>query len=75
VVGEASMVDVPLICALLRALPDQTALSLVGNVDQLPSVAPVQVLADIIASGAGDPIDGGISEGCDQLDHHQRAPH
>ena len=52
VVDETSMVDVPLIRALLRALPDGAALLLVGDVDQLPSVGPGQVLADIIASGA-----------------------
>jgi exodeoxyribonuclease V alpha subunit len=52
VVDEASMVDVPLMRALLRALRDQAALLLVGDVDQLPSVGPGQVLADIIASGA-----------------------
>jgi exodeoxyribonuclease V alpha subunit len=52
VVDEASMVDVPLMRALLRALPDQAALLLVGDVDQLPSVGPGQVLADIIASEA-----------------------
>jgi exodeoxyribonuclease V alpha subunit len=52
VVDEASMVDVPLMRALLRALPDQAALLLVGDVDQLPSVGPGQVLADIIGSGA-----------------------
>ena len=46
------MVDVPLMRALLRALPEQAALLLVGDVDQLPSVGPGQVLADIIASGA-----------------------
>jgi exodeoxyribonuclease V alpha subunit len=51
VVDETSMVDVPLMRALLRALPDQAALLLVGDVDQLPSVGPGQVLADIIASG------------------------
>jgi exodeoxyribonuclease V alpha subunit len=38
--------------ALLRALPNQAALLLVGDVDQLPSVGPGQVLADIIASSA-----------------------
>jgi len=38
--------------ALLRALPEGAALLLVGDVDQLPSVGPGQVLADIIASGA-----------------------
>ena len=46
------MVDVPLMRALLRALPAEAALLLVGDVDQLPSVGPGQVLADIIASGA-----------------------
>jgi exodeoxyribonuclease V alpha subunit len=51
VVDETSMVDVPLMRALLRALPDQAALLLVGDVDQLPSVGPGQVLADVIASG------------------------
>jgi len=43
---------VPLIRALLRALPDRAALLLVGDVDQLPSVGPGQVLADVIASSA-----------------------
>ena len=52
VVDETSMVDVPLMRALLRALPNQAALLLVGDVDQLPSVGPGQVLSDIIASGA-----------------------
>jgi exodeoxyribonuclease V alpha subunit len=52
VVDETSMVDVPLMRALLRALPDQAALLLVGDVDQLPSVGAGQVLAEIIASSA-----------------------
>jgi exodeoxyribonuclease V alpha subunit len=52
VVDETSMVDVPLMRSLLRALPEQAALLLVGDVDQLPSVGPGQVLADIIASDA-----------------------
>ena len=52
VVDETSMVDVPLMRAVLRALPDRAALLLVGDVDQLPSVGPGQVLADIIGSGA-----------------------
>ncbi|ARW11472.1 SF1B family DNA helicase RecD2 [Acetobacter ascendens] len=52
VVDEASMVDVLLMRSLLRALPDSTALLIVGDVDQLPSVGPGQVLADIIGSGA-----------------------
>ncbi len=52
VLDEASMVDVPLARALLRALPDRAALLVMGDVDQLPSVGPGQVLADIIGSGA-----------------------
>jgi exodeoxyribonuclease V alpha subunit len=52
VVDETSMVDVPLMRALLRALPAEASLVLVGDVDQLPSVGPGQVLADIIASSA-----------------------
>ena len=52
VVDETSMVDVMLMQALLRAVPDGAALLLVGDVDQLPSVGPGQVLADVIASGA-----------------------
>ncbi len=52
VVDETSMVDVPLMRALLKALPDEAALLLVGDADQLPSVGPGQVLADIIKSGA-----------------------
>jgi exodeoxyribonuclease V alpha subunit len=51
VVDETSMVDVPLMNALTRAVPEHAALLLVGDVDQLPSVGPGQVLADIIASG------------------------
>ncbi|NHO33532.1 SF1B family DNA helicase RecD2 [Acetobacter fallax] len=52
VVDEASMVDVLLMRSLLRALPDSAALLIVGDVDQLPSVGPGQVLADIIGSNA-----------------------
>ena len=52
VVDETSMVDVMLMQSLLRAVPDRAALLLVGDVDQLPSVGPGQVLADTIASGA-----------------------
>ena len=51
VIDETSMVDVPLMNALLKAVPDRSGLLLVGDVDQLPSVGPGQVLADVIASG------------------------
>jgi exodeoxyribonuclease V alpha subunit len=52
VVDEASMIDVPLMASLLKALPARAGLIVVGDVDQLPSVGPGQVLADLIASGA-----------------------
>src|SRR5271170_2911805 len=46
------MVDVLLMNALLKAIPDKAALLIVGDVDQLPSVGPGQVLTDVIVSGA-----------------------
>ncbi len=52
IVDETSMVDIVLMYQLLRALPPHTCLVLVGDVDQLPSVGPGMVLADIITSGA-----------------------
>src|ERR1022692_691897 len=52
VVDEASMVDVMLMQALMKAVPDKAALLIVGDIDQLPSVGPGQVLADVIGSGA-----------------------
>ncbi|MGY8822866.1 MAG: SF1B family DNA helicase RecD2 [Candidatus Latescibacterota bacterium] len=51
IVDESSMIDVVLMNALLRALPDAARLVLVGDVDQLPSVGPGNVLRDIIDSG------------------------
>ncbi|HYC92524.1 MAG TPA: ATP-dependent RecD-like DNA helicase [Thermoanaerobaculia bacterium] len=51
IVDETSMVDVPLFDALLRAMPVDAALLLVGDADQLPSIGPGQVLHDVIASG------------------------
>jgi exodeoxyribonuclease V alpha subunit len=50
VVDEASMVDVVLMYQLLRAVPPHACLVLVGDVDQLPSVGPGTVLADLIGS-------------------------
>ncbi len=51
VLDESSMVDVVLANRLLAAVPDHAALIMVGDVDQLPSVGPGAVLADIIDSG------------------------
>jgi exodeoxyribonuclease V alpha subunit len=73
VLDETSMVDVPLMQALLRAVPDLSALLIVGDIDQLPSVGPGQVLADIIASGAV-PV-ARLTEVFRQAAESQRAPH
>ncbi len=51
IVDETSMVDVLLMYALLRALPKTSALIMVGDVDQLPSVGPGNALRDLIESG------------------------
>jgi exodeoxyribonuclease V alpha subunit len=51
-VGEALMVDVLLMNALLKPVPDEAAVLGIGDVNQLPTVGPGQVLADIIANGA-----------------------
>jgi exodeoxyribonuclease V alpha subunit len=50
VVDEASMMDLPLMHALLAALPPFARLLLVGDADQLPAVGPGNVLMDLIAS-------------------------
>jgi len=50
VLDETSMVDVVLGHQVLRAIPSQACVILVGDVDQLPSVGPGSVLADLIAS-------------------------
>jgi exodeoxyribonuclease V alpha subunit len=52
VIDETSMVDIQLMQALLKAVPNSSGLLIVGDFDQLPSVGPGQVLADIINSGA-----------------------
>ena len=50
IIDETSMVDVPLMHAVMKALPKTSALILVGDIDQLPSVGPGQVLSDLIQS-------------------------
>ena len=51
IVDETSMVDIFLMCRVLRALPPHARLILIGDADQLPSVGPGNVLRDIIQSG------------------------
>ncbi len=52
VLDEASMVDTKLMHSFLRAIPNHASVVIVGDVDQLPSVGPGQVLKDIIESRA-----------------------
>ncbi|MBN1516487.1 ATP-dependent RecD-like DNA helicase [Candidatus Sumerlaeota bacterium] len=51
IVDESSMLDAPLAFHLLQALESGASLLLAGDVDQLPSVGPGNVLGDLIASG------------------------
>ena len=51
IVDECSMIDIMLMYNLLKAVPDSMRLILVGDVDQLPSVGPGNVLRDMIESG------------------------
>lgn len=51
IVDEVSMVDVALMCSLLKAMPRDCKLILVGDKDQLPSVGAGNVLSDILQSG------------------------
>ncbi len=51
IVDEISMMDIVIANHLLKAVPSQSVLVLVGDADQLPSVGPGKVLGDIIESG------------------------
>ena len=51
IIDEASMMDLPLAAALIKAVPAGAHLVLVGDADQLPPVGPGAVFRDIIASG------------------------
>jgi exodeoxyribonuclease V alpha subunit len=50
VVDEVSMLDITLMNQLLKAIPEKAALFLIGDIDQLPSVGPGSVLADLMTS-------------------------
>lgn len=52
IVDESSMIDLPLMAALTRAMRRGSRLILVGDADQLPAVGCGNVLGDLIASGA-----------------------
>ena len=51
IIDETSMVDIILMYNLLKAVRNDTIVILIGDVDQLPSVGPGNVLRDIIESG------------------------
>ena len=55
ILDECSMIDIMLMYNLLKALPQQMSLILVGDIDQLPSVGAGNVLRDIIDSGSRRP--------------------
>lgn len=50
IVDEASMLDIVLFYHLLKAIPSEAGIILIGDVDQLPSVGPGNVLRDLIHS-------------------------
>jgi len=52
IVDEASMIDIRLMEQFIQAVPTSACLILVGDIDQLPSVGPGNVLRDIIRSKA-----------------------
>ena len=52
IIDEASMIDIRLMKDLLSAIKPETKIIFVGDIDQLPSVGPGNVLSDIISSGA-----------------------
>lgn len=52
IVDECSMIDIVLMNSLLKAIPQNMRLILVGDIDQLPSVGAGNVLRDIIDSGS-----------------------
>jgi exodeoxyribonuclease V alpha subunit len=51
IIDEISMVDILLMNHLLKAIPLEATLVMVGDIDQLPSVGPGNVLKDVITSG------------------------
>ena len=52
IVDECSMIDIKLMYHLLQAVPDRMRVVFVGDADQLPSIGPGNVFADMIRSGS-----------------------
>ena len=76
VLDEVSMVDIVLFHHVLKALPPHCQLVLVGDVDQLPSVGPGNVLRgpDPVPGGGRGPPHEDLPPGRGEPDHHQRPP-
>ena len=51
IIDESSMIDILLMYSLLQAVPDDMSIIMIGDIDQLPSVGPGNVLKDMISSG------------------------
>lgn len=60
IIDEASMIDIELMHSFIQAVPDTACVFFVGDIDQLPSVGPGNVLSDMIQSGVIP---------CQKLDH------
>ncbi len=77
VLDEVSMVDVVLGHQFFRAVPSNACVILVGDVDQLPSVGPGSVLADLISSGVVPVVrlDRNLPPGRRKRDRHRRLRH
>jgi len=50
IVDESSMIDISLMCSLLKAMKKECRLIMVGDADQLPSVGPGNMFSDVIRS-------------------------
>ncbi len=74
IVDEASMVDLPLMARLMSALPVQCRLVLLGDRDQLASVEPGAVLADMSGGGLGRTYSTGFSDFAERATGHLFRP-
>ena len=48
IIDECSMIDIPLMLSLLKAIPEHAAVIFLGDIDQLPSIGPGRVFGDMI---------------------------
>ncbi len=72
VLDEASMVDLPLLVRVLRALPAHARLVLLGDPDQLPALEGGRALGDLLAAQAAAPADSPLARSVHRLDASRR---